>query len=233
LSRLRECHALLLLDLEDTEVVSWSEPEPGQRSELVPLFSPPRRAEPPLATVDPTPALLEAARQEGFAAGNAAGRAAAEADQSARCVALLGTVAATLAEGVSGAVALAEATAERMAGLMVAALGAALPSCAERLGAAEVAAFVAAMLPALAEDMRLELRVATGLQPDIAAQLAAQSRIMVVGDDSLAPGDATLRWRDGSAERRAAWARNAVLGAIDAFMADLAPRSVDIAGEQA
>ena len=79
----------------------------------------------------------------------------------------------------------------------------------------------------------MELRITTDLQPEIAAQLAAQPRITVIGDDSLLPGDAMLRWRDGSAERRAAWARDAVIGTIDAFLAGPAKRGAAISGEQA
>ena len=57
-------NALLLLDLEEAEVVPWSEPQPEDAATLVPLFAAPAWAAPPPAAPDPVPALLEVKQQQ-------------------------------------------------------------------------------------------------------------------------------------------------------------------------
>ncbi|TCZ57981.1 FliH/SctL family protein [Roseicella aquatilis] len=223
MSRLTHGQALHLLDLEEAEVVPWTEPAAEEAGRLVPLFAGPpgqacvQAAMPP----DPVPALLEAARQEGFSAGEAAGRMAAETDREARAGAAMEAIGAALAGAAAEAHAVLDAAAEAVARMSVAALSAALPTLAARLAEAEVVEFTASLVPALAPDLRVELLVPEDLEPVIAERFAAQPRIEVIGEPGLAPGDATLRWRDGMAERRAALAREAVLGTIEAFMARL------------
>jgi hypothetical protein len=163
---------------------------------------------------DPLPALLAAARMEGFAAGERAGRAAALASAEAAAAVALREIAASLALGTEAVAATAEPNALAVARAAVAALCAALPSLAERCAEAEVARFTAALLPCLTPEPLLTLSVAPPLVPAIAARFAAEPRIEVHPDPALAPGDALLAWRDGSAERRAGQAQAAVMALI-------------------
>ncbi len=108
--------------------------------------------------------------------------------------------------------------AEALARLVLAALDAALPPLAAREAEPRIAALVEALLPALAEQPRLLLRVAPDTEPALATHFAADARIEVAADATLAPSDARLEWRGGSAEavletrRRAVRATLAALG---------------------
>ncbi|MBX6374740.1 MAG: hypothetical protein IRZ13_10975 [Acetobacteraceae bacterium] len=163
--------------------------------------------------------------EEGFAAGRAAGLAEAAERDAARLAAAAETVAATLREATGSARAVAaahaEEAAEALARLLLAALDAALPrAAAEREAAASrLAALIATLRAPLAEEPRVLVHVAPELAEPMAAHLAAlDARFEVAADETLAPGDARLEWRGGSAEvvmeerRRVVRAALSVLG---------------------
>lgn len=166
---------------------------------------------------DPLPELLAAERAAGFAEGEAAGREAALRSQEAQAAAALRAAAAALSGAADRARDVAEAAAQEVARTALAALCAALPSLAERLGEAEVARFAAGLLPALAEEQHVTLRVAPELAPAISARFAHEARVEVIADAAVAPGDASIAWRGGSAERRAAAARAAIAETLASF----------------
>lgn len=194
-------YAFSLDDFSEQEPdVAAPEPEP----ELVP--------EP-----DPLPALLEAARAEGFAAGRDAGREEAMRSIEAAAAATLRDAASALSLGVAEAREVAEATADAVARAALAAVLAALPTLAARCGEAEVIRFAQGLLPCLAGEASVALRVAPDLVAPVAARFADQPRLEVLADASLARGDARASWRGGEAARHAEAARRVVMDAFAGF----------------
>jgi flagellar biosynthesis/type III secretory pathway protein FliH len=172
--------------------------------------APPPPPPAPVPAPDPLPGLLEAARAEGFRAGEAAGAEAARASLQAATLAALRAAEAAFAASGADLRARAEADAAAIARTTFAALLAALPSLAERHAEAEVVRFAEVLLPALAEEPCVTMRVAAPVAEAVAAHFAAQPRIEVQADPALAPGDIRLAWRGGQAERLAAAARAAI-----------------------
>jgi flagellar assembly protein FliH len=195
-------YAFALDDFSEQEPVVVAAPEPEPEPEPEP---------------DPLPALLEAARAEGFAAGHAAGREEALRGIEAATAATLRDAASALALGVAEAREVAEATADAVARAALAAVLAALPTLAERCAEAEVIRFASALLPCLAGEPGVALRVAPDLVAPVAARFADQPRLEVLPDATLARGDARAAWRGGEAARHAEAARRAVMDAFAGF----------------
>lgn len=168
----------------------------------------------PARAPDPLPGLLEAARAEGFAAGREAGlqagRQEAERSLDAAVAMALREAAAALALGATEARDVAEDAAHAVARATLAALLAVLPTLQAQLGQAEVQRFAAALLPNLATEPSVVLRVAPDLVVPVAAHFAPETRLEVAADAALQPGEARLTWRDGTAERKAAAAVDAL-----------------------
>ncbi|WP_207622864.1 FliH/SctL family protein [Falsiroseomonas algicola] len=171
----------------------------------------------PEPEVDPLPALLEAARAEGFAAGREAGRDEALRSIEAAAAATLRDAASALALGVTEAREVAEATADAVARAALAAVVAALPTLAARCGEAEVIRFASALLPCLAGEPGVTLRVAPELVAPVAARFAHEARLEVMPDATLSRGDARATWRGGEAARHAEAARRVVMDAFAGF----------------
>jgi hypothetical protein len=191
-------------------LADFADPEPEPEPEPAP--EPPPEPEP-----DPLPALLDAARAEGFAEGREAGRREAMASIDAAAAVALREAAAGIALSMTEAREVAEATADAVARAALAAVIAALPSLAERCGEAEVIRFAEGLLPCLAGEPGVTLRVAPDLVAPVAARFAREARLEVLGDATLARGDARAAWRGGQAARHAEAARRVVMDAFAGF----------------
>jgi flagellar assembly protein FliH len=172
---------------------------------------PPSPAAPP-----PDPVLLDAAREEGAAAGFkrgydeglAEGLARQRAAQEEMAARALAAIAAAMPEAAEAGRRAAEEAAEALATTLFAAMDAALPGAAARVGADLVPHVLLPLLPALADRPEAVLRVAPALAGAVAARLPPGA-LAIVPDAAVAPGDALVEWRDGAwivslEERRAA-----------------------------
>jgi hypothetical protein len=154
-------------------------------------------------------ARIEAARDEGYAAGLEAGLRQAADDRSAREAAALDAIAAALKDGGDAARQAAEEAARDVARLLLAALDAALPAAAARLAPESAAGLAATLEPLLRDGVAVTLFVGSG-EAEAAAARIADARIAVEEDAALAPGDASASWRGGSAKASLAARRAAV-----------------------
>ena len=154
---------------------------------------------------------LEAARNEGFAAGREAGRAEAEAERVQRETEILGMIGrqvaslvqqrtATLGAMRKEGVMLAVSIARKLAGRLLA---------AQPLG--EVEALVEDCLQRLMGEARIVVRIRTeqldSMQAKLdklAHKLGFAGQIILFGEDDLASGDCRVEWADGGAIRTAA-----------------------------
>lgn len=188
---------------------------------LLPDWSrPPPEPEPP----SPDPALIAEAHAAGEAAGYARGFADGMAEglrgqaaaQEAEIARAMASIAAALQEAADAGRRAAEEAAEALASLLLAAMEAALPGAAARAGEDLLPRVLAPLLPAIADRPEARLRVAPALVAGVAARLPADA-LAVEADESVAPGDARLVWRDGalvvSLERRRLAVRAALLSA--------------------
>ena len=144
-------------------------------------------------------AMLEAAREAGFADGEAAGRMAEAAGRAAREAAALETIAARLAEAGAGLAEATAAAAAELAGVLLAALGAALPAAAERLLPETAAWLVTRLAPLLEGGVALALHVAPDCVEAVRARID-DPRLRILEDAALAPGAVRAAWRGGGAE---------------------------------
>ncbi len=157
-----------------------------------------------------TPAEIDAARTE----ARLAGRVEAEHGLAAARNQLLELLAVGLADARAGAHDAAAAAAEGVARCMLSALAACLPTFCARHGAAELRALAGALLPALTDEPKITMRIHPQMLPMMQAELQAMDpdlagRVHVSPTDAVAPGDARITWRDGSAVRDAARVRSA------------------------
>ena len=171
-------------------------------------------------------AEIEAARQDGFAAGREA--ALAEHLQSAehRLTELLQQVTQrTAALGDAADDAVTDLTGEVLDIAMLA-VRKVLPATAAANGLSEIEGLVRSCL----SDLRAEPRVAVrlhvealqSLQPrleDLAASTGFDGKLVLLADDDLAPTDCTVLWADGGATRRVDDITTAVDAAIERFRA--------------
>ena len=170
-------------------------------------------AEPPPAPAEPSygAAELQAAREEGCAAG----RTEAERGLAASRAQILGLIAGGMADARAGGAALMEQVAERVAQAMLGALAACLPALCRHHGEVELRALAQAVLPSLAREPRIGVHVHPLMAPAMAAEVATLDPdiarcVVVVATEAIAPGDARLAWQDGWAARDAKAACDAV-----------------------
>ena len=180
--------------------------------------APAETAEPEV--IDPvfTAAELDAARDE----GRAAGRIEAERGLAAARGHMLGLLATGVADAKDAAAAVVEAAAEGVAKCMLGALAACLPALCERHGADELRALARYVLPAMHDEPRITVRVNPHMIAAMQAEVAAldseiAERVHLLPTDAIAPGDARISWAEGSAVRDAGRARLAVEDALAAL----------------
>ncbi len=159
----------------------------------------------PQPAIPPDPALLEAARLEGEAAGRAIGhaeglaegRALQAAAQEAAMKRALEAMARAMADATQAGQRVAEDSAHALAALLLATLDTALPGLAARHAPGLVEDLVRPLLPAIANQPEAILTVAPALVAPLTDRLP-QGGPSLVGDASVPPGDARIEWRDGA-----------------------------------
>jgi len=149
---------------------------------------------------------LAQARADGVAEGRTAGEAAA---RSAHAEAI-GTAVSAIADAVSALAADREAAYARHAGeaadLALAICRKLLPSLARTHALAEIESLVRDCLADLEGEPRVVVRVPDALLDPLQDRIEAlgegfDGRIVLLGDDALAPSDCSVMWADGGAER--------------------------------
>lgn len=158
--------------------------------------------------IPPTQEDLEQARKEGFSAGTAAGRAEAEAESSRiqalaltqfaeQFAALKQTQEHVLQGSTKDAVTLALTVGRKLAGELI-----------DAQPLAEIEALLGQCLSRLMGEARVVLRIHDDLLDalqerldEVTRQIGFDGHVILLGDESVAPGDCRIEWADGGAER--------------------------------
>ncbi len=204
--------------LFDTSFDQVRPPEPKPEASSAPVEPP----EPSFTESD-----LAAAREEGVAAGRAA--AAAEAQ------ATIERATATALEDIGrGLDTLIRAQTEAGESFLRTALETAVaitrklhPELARRHGLVEVEGVLGHCLETLRDEPRLVIRVEDGLLDPLGAQIETltrsagfEGRVVLLADETIAPGDCRVEWADGGAERNSAALWEDIETAIRRALAD-------------
>ncbi len=180
-----------------------------------------------------TQADLAAARQQGYEAGHAAGTMAAvssrEAHQAAAEEESLQVIAAAMTKGCHLAADVTEAAATSLAKALIAAMNAAMPDLIQRSALNEVTAMLALVLPGLSREPSVRVEVPNEMVAYIEATCASlvpdhSSKIQVMGENSMTPGEARVRWNAGQARRRPSEVWQAVMNAFHPLLTTIEPR---------
>jgi len=207
-----------VLYIEDfDEVLTAAEPRPQDAPEII---APGYTAED-----------VEAAHEEGRAAGLEEARAEHEAIQSALRTAALSAIADSLAAARADAAAIAARAADDIAVAVLALLSTCLPATAAKLAQDEVTALLRALLPPLAREPGVSITVHPDLVDAITAHVAGFSDVTVAADASLAASDVTITWRDGQAKRDWAALWRDVTAALAPFPFPAEFAALPLAGE--
>lgn len=157
-------------------------------------------------------AELEAAREEGFRAGQDAERQSRDAADRAAERQWLDAIAQALDGAAEAAEHAAEDAAEAMVRLLLDTFAAVFPAMCERFGEAEARALLAAILPVLRLEPRATIRLAPALGQAVTdainrADRDLAGRIDIQPDPAMGAGDIRVSWRNGEAGRdaRALW----------------------------
>ncbi|MGE0254137.1 MAG: hypothetical protein AB7N54_07515 [Alphaproteobacteria bacterium] len=149
---------------------------------------------------------LARAREEGFADGHAAGEAAAR-DAHAEAI---GTAVSTIADAVTALAADREAAfaghAAEATSLVLAICRKLMPALARTHALGEIEALVRDCLMDLDDEPRVVVRVPDALLDVLQDRIEAlgdgfDGRLVLLGDDAMAPSDCSVMWADGGAER--------------------------------
>jgi flagellar assembly protein FliH len=170
---------------------------------------------PPVFTLED----VEAARAEAHAAGRAAGEADAMDRIEARVAEASGAIEAALARLLArqtGELAELRADAGEIAYAVASKLA---PTLIARTPLAEVEAMVEHCLGEIAEEPRVVVRIADALVGELKERIDGLAeaagfpgQVVLLGDPTLAPGDARVEWAHGGAERN----QRTVAAAVDA-----------------
>lgn len=174
-----------------------------------------------------TAADLAAAREEAFAAGKDAGATEARAGIEQTAADTLSAIERSLST-------LLDARAEAGRSFTRAAIETATamvrklyPALARRHGLAEVEGVLRQCLEDLRDEPRLVVRVADGLLDALGERLEPLTRslgfggrVILLADDSIAPGDCRIEWADGGVERHGPALWKDIDAAIDRALAD-------------
>ena len=157
-----------------------------------------------------------AGRQQGFADGRAAGLVegaeATRAEIEGTDAALTAHALDRIAQGVAGLIAKREAgnaaRSDQPVHIALAIVRKLMPELARRNGLAEIEGLVRACLTELIDEPRLIVRVATDTIELVRGHLEAtvancgfDTKLVVVGDPALGPGDCRVEWAEGGSER--------------------------------
>jgi flagellar assembly protein FliH len=180
----------------------------------VPRKPPP---EAPLSRAD-----VEAARAQGVAEGRKAALAEAARSSEERVATALATLAGGMKELITGRQRDSAELQRRSLEAFRAIMHKAVPALCRKDPLTEIEALVIQCLHEAFEEPRLVLRVADSLFPalrerveTLAASTGFAGKIVLLADETLAPGDARIEWAEGGAERDGA----RLLTDIDAALA--------------
>lgn len=155
-----------------------------------------------------TRAELEATRQAGLAEGHAAGLEEAATSAQSLTASSLSAIAGGIAALIAAHDATAADTQRRAAAAMHAIIAKLLPGLAAKDPLGEAQAFAIKCLHEAIAEPRVVLRVAGELYEllrenidTLASAAGYAGRIVLLSDDTIAPGDARVEWADGGAER--------------------------------
>lgn len=155
-----------------------------------------------------TRAELDSARAAALAEGRDAGLAEAKAADTAKMAAALEAVTKGLATLLSAVDARAFETERQAAGVLRSLVAKTFPALAAKAPLAEIETFAVKYLLEASEEPRVVLRVANEIYEAVQSQLGALTgasayagRIVLLADERLASGDASIEWADGGAER--------------------------------
>jgi len=190
-----------------------AEPRPAQMAELLKFFgedfgadaadpsdeaASDETAAPP---IDPE-AIREAAYQEGLRDGIER----ADSERNRTVARTLASLEQHLDQAQYQAAQETDRAARSIANLLIQTLMKILPTACARFGAAEIAGVARAVLPGLRQEPRVVLAVHPAIAPDVEAELArlgddVRARAVLAPSESMAPGDISITWQDGSAAR--------------------------------
>lgn len=149
---------------------------------------------------------------EGHAAGAAEGAAAARAEVESGDASLTARALDRIAQGVAGMLASREAEkaarSDQPVHIALAIVRKLMPEMARRHGLAEIEGVVRSCLTELLDEPRLIVRVAPDtidlVRPHLEGMIAASgfgTKLVVVGDAAIGPGNCRTEWAEGGAER--------------------------------
>lgn len=152
---------------------------------------------------------LAEARSLAYLAGQEAGELAALERIEAAALDSLGRIEVQIAAAMEAFVARGEDSDRATLRIALAIARKLLPATAERQGLAEMEAVIAAALADARDEPRLVVRVAESLYDTLQARIGAVAqargyagKVILLGDDTLLPGDCLVEWADGGTERR-------------------------------
>jgi flagellar assembly protein FliH len=159
--------------------------------------------EPPATKAD-----VEAARAQGLAEGRRAALAEAARSSEERAASALSMLAAGIQDMLAAREEDAASRQRRMLEALRAVLRKAVPALCRKDPLAEIEALVIDCLHEAFEEPRVVLRVADALFPvlrerveKLAASAGFAGKVVLLGDETLGPGDARIEWAEGGAER--------------------------------
>jgi len=155
-----------------------------------------------------TEAVLAQVREQAFAEGAAAGLEQGRNEQAARIAEAVEQVAAAM-DGLGATQLQAMTEVRQSAAQLALAIAARLaPVLMARQPMAEIESLIADCLADLASEPRVVVRVAEALVDPLGERIAAlkqqaafPGQVIVLGDETIAPGDGRVEWADGGAER--------------------------------
>lgn len=175
---------------------------------------------------------LAAARREAFAAGKAEGAAEAAAEARAGIERAVSAALTAIAEALPKLIE-ARAEADRLAVRTAVETAVAIarklhPELARRHGLDEVEGVLRHCLEERREEPRLVVRIEDGLLGALGARidplarsLGFEGRVILLADETIAPGDCRVEWADGGVERSGAALWEEVDAAVGRALAEL------------
>lgn len=157
---------------------------------------------------------LAAARQQGFDAGRQSGRDDARQLHQQKVAEVCERIAHFIEQDTDSSLQLTERSIEAVTQLLLGTIAALLPSVCNRHAAAEIATTVRNLVGGLSHETVISVSVAPSLQDALRTALMSlpphtARRIVIVGVETMAEGDAGLEWAQGRASHSSQRARQA------------------------